>query len=94
MTRTKLTNYELDSSGFINTVAVTQDINHMQVFGEFLTTLGLPVDKRPVMRRDVTLGEDMVGEVSEMLKLDALVQANALGRDLGSRRMDIIVREP
>lgn len=66
----------------------------MNILSKLLAALGLPVDKGSVMRREIALGKNKVGKVSEVLKPDTLVQANALNGDLGSRIMNIVVSEP
>lgn len=90
----RLTNNELNSLALSDTMAVTQDISNMNVLSKLLAALGLPVNERPVVRREVSLGKDVVGKMSKMLKLDALVQADALGRDLGGRTVHVVISEP
>lgn len=66
----------------------------MNILSKLLAALGLPVDEGSVVRRKIALGKDKVGKVSEVLKPDTLVQANALNGDLGSRIVNIVVSEP
>jgi hypothetical protein len=66
----------------------------MDILHELLTAQSFPVNKRSIMTGEVTLGKDVVRKVSEMLKPVTLIQANALNGNLGSRIMDIVVREP
>jgi hypothetical protein len=73
---------------------MAQGLDNVSIFGKLLAALSFPMNERSILARKVALIEDIVGEVSDMLKPDALVQADALSRDLGVRRVDIVVGKP
>ena len=66
----------------------------MGIFSKLLSTLGFPINKRPVKPRKVSLSENVVGEMSHLLQLGTLVQADSLDGDSGSWGMDIAICEP
>lgn len=77
-----------------DTETITQKIRHMHILPELLTAGSLPMNKRSIMPREVSLGKDIVRKVSKMLKPITLVQTNALNRNFGSRIMDVVISEP
>ena len=90
----QFTNNEFDGFSFCCTKAMWQSLNDVGIFSKLLSTLGFPINKGSVEPRKVPLGKDMVGEMSNLLQLDTLVQADSLDRDSGSRGMDIAICEP
>jgi len=91
---TQLTDNELDSFSFRYTKAMSQSLGDVSIFSKPHATLGLPINERPVGRRKVTLSENVVGEMSNLLQLDILVQTDSLSGDFGGRGINIAVCEP
>jgi len=71
-----------------------KSLDHVSIFSELHTTLGFPINKRSVGPRKVPLSENVIGEMSNFLQFDVLVQADSLDSDSSSWGMDIAVREP
>jgi len=90
----QFTDNEFDSFSFCCTEAMCQSLNDIGIFSKLLSVLGFPINKGSVEPRKVSLSKDVVGEMSNLLQLDTLVQADSLYGDSGSRGMDIAICEP
>jgi hypothetical protein len=91
----RLTDHEAQRLFLAGALAPSQHVFDLHAFFDGLAALALPVNEGARLAREVSLGEDIIREVSQVLTLEVRqIEADALGRGLGVSTVYVFVVHP